>query len=36
MVEERVSSFVTFSAVVLRLDLRDLRACTLVPVSGDR
>ena len=36
MVEERVFSFVTSSAVVLRLDLRDLRACTLVPVSGDR
>jgi len=36
MVEDRVSSFVTFSAVVSRLDLRDLRARTLVPVPENR
>jgi len=32
MVEDRVSSFVIFSAVVLRLDLRDRRTHTPVPV----
>ena len=34
-VEDRISSFVTFSAIVLRLDLRGRRTRTLVPAPAN-